>query len=150
MYLRPSNKWKEFLLAEGIENIGLPSPVVDWLRRITSNMLMNWPAARHAEEAGNPWPPLTEKMLTYLGLLLKKHPTVILSATGARGIIDTIKVALTTPAVFGELTDEEQKQKLDAVTQPIWDFISDHGGLDQPTQTVEDIKALNKRFGKAL
>ena len=41
MYLRPSNQWKEFLLAEGIENIGLPSPVVDWLRRITGNMLVD-------------------------------------------------------------------------------------------------------------
>jgi len=150
MYLRPSNKWKEFLLAEGIENIGLPPSVVDWVRTITGKMLFGVQAAKQAEEAGNPWTPLTDKMLTYLGLLLKKHPTVILNAPAAKGIVDRIKVALATPAIFGELTEEEQKQKLDAVTRPLWDFISDHGGLDESTQTVEDVKALNKRIGKVL
>ena len=33
MYLRQSNKWNEFLLAEAIENIGLPSRVVTFIRR---------------------------------------------------------------------------------------------------------------------
>jgi len=151
MYLRPSNKWKEFLLAEGIENIGLPSSVVDWLRRLTKHMLHNLPAAKQAEEAGTPWTPLTEKMLTYLGLLLKKHPTTILGATRAKEIIDLIRSQLESEeGVFGAVPEEKQKQMLDAVSRPIWDFISDHGGLDQPTQTVVDVKTLNKRIGKAL
>ena len=151
MYLRQSNKWNEFLLAEGIENIGLPSSVVDWVRRITGSMLHNLPAAKHAEEAGNPWTPLTDKMLTYLGLLLKKHPTTILGATRAKEIIDLIRSQLESEeGVFGAVPEEKQKQMLDAVSRPIWDFISDHGGLDQPTQTVVDVKTLNKRIGKAL
>ena len=151
MYLRPSNKWKEFLLTEGIENIGLPPSVVTWMRRITRSILRNSPAAIQAEEAGNPWTPLTEKMLTYLGLLLKKHPTTILGATRAREIVDLIKSQLESEeGVFGAVPEEKQKQMLAAVSRPIWDFISDHGGLDQPTQTVTDVKTLNKRIGKAL
>jgi hypothetical protein len=151
MYLLPSNKWKQFLLAEGIENIGLPSSVVDWVRTITGKMLFSVQAANQAEEAGNPWTPLTDKMLTYLGLLLKKHPTVIFSAPRAKDTVDTIKRALHTGApIFGELTDREKEQKFNELTRPIFEFISDHGGLDQPTQTVVDVKALNKRIGKAL
>ena len=150
MYLRPSNKWNEFLLAEGIENIGLPSPVVDWVRTITGSMLFGAPRAKQAEEAGNPWTPLTDKMLTYLGLLLKKHRTVILSPGGAKDIIDRTKLALETPAIFGELTPEEKKETLDRVTELVFGFISLAGGLDQPSQTVEDVKALNKRIGRAL
>ncbi len=151
MYLRPSSKWKEFLLTEGIENIGLPPSVVDWVRRITGRMLFQASAAKQAEEAGNPWTPLTDKMLTYLGLLLKKHPTVILSANRAKEIIDLIRSQLESEeGVFGIVPEEKQKQMLDAVARPIWEFISDHGGLDQPTQTVADVKALNKRIGKAL
>ena len=150
MYLRPSNKWNEFLLAEGIENIGLPSPVVDWVRTITGSMLFGAPRAKQAEEAGNPWTPLTDKMLTYLGLLLKKHRTVILSPGGAKDIIDTVKAALAHPPWFGELTEEEKKETLDRVTELVFGFISLAGGLDQPSQTVEDVKALNKRIGRAL
>jgi len=151
MYLRPSNKWKEFLLTEGVENIGLPPSVVDWLRTITGRMLFQASAPKQAEAAGNPWTPLTEKMLTYLGLLLKKHPTTILGATRAKEIIDLIKSNLeSAEGVFGAVPEEKQKQMLDAVSRPIWDFISDHGGLDQPTQTVADVKTLNKRIGKAL
>ena len=150
MYLRQSNKWNEFLLAEGIDNIGLPPSVVEWVRTVTGSMLFRAAAAKQAEEAGNPWTPLTDKMLTYLGLLLKKHPTVILSAPKAKGIVDAIKAAVAHPPWFGELTDEEKNQKLTDITRPIFEFISAHGGLDQPTQTVVDVKALNKRIGKAL
>jgi len=150
MYLRPSNQWNEFLLAEGIENIGLPSPVVDWMRRITGSMLFQASAAKQAEEAGNPWTPLTDKMLTYLGLLLKKHRTLILRPGGAKNIIDTVKTALAHPPWFGELAEEEKKEILDRVTELVFGFIELAGGLDQPSQTVEDVKALNKRIGRAL
>ena len=150
MYLRPSNKWKEFLLAEGLQPGELPPPVVDWLRTITGYALFTSAAAKQAEEAGKPWTPLNNKMFNGLGHLLKKHPTVILNAPVTKGIIDRIKLALETPAIFGELTDEEQKEKLNKITRPIWEFISAHGGLDDPSQTVDEVKALNKSIGRAL
>jgi len=150
MYLRPSNKWNEFLLAEGLQPGELPPPVVDWLRIITGTALLTSAAAKQAGKAGKPWTPLNNKMFNGLGKLLKKHPTVILNAPVTKRIIDRIKLALETPAIFGELTDEEQKEKLDKITRPIWEFISAHGGLDDPSQTVDEVKALNKSIGRAL
>jgi hypothetical protein len=32
MYLRQSNKWKDYVLQEGIEDIGLPPEVAKYLR----------------------------------------------------------------------------------------------------------------------
>ena len=66
MYLRQSNKWKEFLLAEAIENVGLPPRVVTWIRRrakYTADGDAN--AATLANQQGVELQEIDEKHLTW-------------------------------------------------------------------------------------
>ena len=56
MYLRQTNKWKEFALQEGVEDIGLPSEVAFILRQMNN-------------DAG----PVSNKHLTWIGTLVKAH-----------------------------------------------------------------------------
>ena len=54
MYLRQTNKWKEFALQEGIEDIGLPPEVANYLRRQNQT-----------------YGPVSNKHLTWIGTLIK-------------------------------------------------------------------------------
>ena len=83
MYLRQSNKWKEFALQEGIEDIGLPPEVARYLREKN-------------EEAG----PVSNKHLTWIGELVKTvrsrnlygpgvHQTIIEDIIGRQAWPDT-------------------------------------------------------------
>ena len=56
MYLRQTNKWKEYVLQEGVEDIGLPSEVAFILRQMNN-------------DAG----PVSNKHLTWIGTLVKAH-----------------------------------------------------------------------------
>ena len=55
MYLRQTNKWKEFALQEGIEDIGLPPEVANYLRRQNQT-----------------FGPVSNKHLTWIGTLIKE------------------------------------------------------------------------------
>ena len=54
MYLRQTNKWKEYTLQEGVEDIGLPSEVAFILRQMN-----------------NEYGPVSNKHLTWIGTLVK-------------------------------------------------------------------------------
>ena len=72
MYLRQSNKWNEFLLAEAIENIGLPPRVVAWIRkRAEYTVDGDATAQKLADQQGVELQKIDEKHLTWLGQLLK-------------------------------------------------------------------------------
>ena len=73
MYLRQPNKWNEFLLVEAIENIGLPSRVVRFIRRKAAFTAHgDADAEKRAHQLGVELQKIDEKHLTWLGQLLKK------------------------------------------------------------------------------
>ena len=95
MYLRQSNKWNEFLLAEAIENIGLPPRVVTWIRRraaFTADGDAN--AQKLADQQGVELQKIDEKHLTWLGQLLKSFDMRLFTVTDARQLTNFIKKAL--------------------------------------------------------
>jgi len=56
MYLCQSNKWKEFLLQEGVEDIGLPPDVAHYLRQQFADILerpLNRDDNKHLRWIGN-------------------------------------------------------------------------------------------------
>ena len=73
MYLRPSTKWNEYLLAEAIENIGLPSRVVSYLKtRARFTITGDRRARSYAERRGIELTPLTDRDAHVVpGLLVK-------------------------------------------------------------------------------
>ena len=127
MYLRQSNKWKEFALQEGVEDIGLPSEVAHYLRQ------------QNAEHG-----PVENKHLTWIGNLLKAfksrniynpgtHQTIVEDIIGRGGWPDTPE---------GE---EAWANAVGFVNQWYIDN-SEHRGLP----TLADLKAFKKRGRKML
>ena len=83
MYLRQSNKWKDYVLQEGIEDIGLPPEVAKYLRGTNEH-----------------YGPVTNKQLTWIGTLIKAmksrnlydpgvHQVIIEDIIGRGGWADT-------------------------------------------------------------
>ena len=61
MYLRQSSKWEEFLLAEGVEDIGLPPAISFFLR-----------------QQNDAFGPVENKHLTWIGTLVKQQRSDLL------------------------------------------------------------------------
>ena len=113
MYLRQSNKWKEFLLAEAIENVGLPPRVVTWVRRraaFTADGDAN--AATLANQQGVELQKIDEKHLTWLGQLLKHFDMKLFTPTDARNLADFIKKAVRETSGVDSSSTEEEKEAL--------------------------------------
>jgi len=127
MYLRQSNKWKEYVLQEGVEDIGLPPEVAHYLRQ-------------QNEEHG----PVENKHLTWIGNLLKAfksrniynagtHQTIVDDIIGRGGWPDT---------------PEGEEAWANAVGF-VNDWYIDHSG-HRGLPTLADLKALKKRGRKML
>ena len=147
MYLRQSSAWNEFLLAEAIENIGLPPRVVSYLRTranftITGDALARGSAQKHQVELT----PLDDKMLTWLGLLVKKHPMPLFNRDSAREVADFIKKEV--QRAFPEPSEERGERMIDAIG-PLPD-VPGSGTPEYETQTLADIKGLRKRIQRAV
>jgi len=147
MYLRQSSAWNEFLLAEAIENIGLPPRVVSYLRTranftITGDALARGSAQKHQVELT----PLDDKMLTWLGLLVKKHPMPLFNRDSAREVADFIKKEV--QRAFPEPSEERGERMIDAIG-PLLD-VPGSGTPEYETQTLADIKGLRKRIQRAV
>ena len=127
MYLRQSNKWKDYVLQEGVEDIGLPPEVAHYLRQ-------------QNEEHG----PVENKHLTWIGNLLKAfksrniynagtHQTIVDDIIGRGGWPDT---------------PEGEEAWANAVGF-VNDWYIDHSG-HRGLPTLADLKALKKRGRKML
>tara|TARA_R110002051_G_scaffold233135_2_gene294712 strand:- start:2127 stop:3848 length:1722 start_codon:yes stop_codon:yes gene_type:complete len=82
MYLRSSNLWSKFLLAEGIEDIGLPTQIVDHIKGLAEIVPKGTPssASDYARRHELSLEPIHSKVLTWMGQLLKKQPYLYLTS----------------------------------------------------------------------
>ena len=135
MYLRQSNKWKEWLLQEGVEDIGLPPAVAHFLRQ-------------ENEEFG----PVDNKHLTWIGQLVKeRRQDMLLSREQLMEIRRHLQQAVRTTLekrdvdwvsnkeVFGELFAE--------ALAPLMEFRDER---EKQSPNIADIKRFKKRFMKNL
>ena len=156
MYLRQSNKWKEFLLAEAIENVGLPPRVVTWVRRraaFTADGDAN--AATLANQQGVELQKIDEKHLTWLGQLLKHFDMKLFTPTDARNLADFIKKAVRETSGVDSSSTEEEKEALgerlmDAIGPVIDYYLEIKSDYPEGLQTLTDMKGLRKRMVRAL
>lgn len=137
MYLRQSNKWKEWLLQEAVEDIGLPPAISHFLRQ-------------QNEEFG----PVENKHLTWIGTLLKDarqdlwlHRENLMEIRNhlqraVRVALDKKGADASRPedyAVFGELFAE--------ALAPLIEFKNQR---EKESPNIIDIKKFKKRFLKNL
>jgi len=144
VYLRQSNKWNEFLLAEAIENIGLPPRVVSYLRTTARFTITGDVDARNtAQKRQVELTPISDKMLTWLGLLVKNHPMTLFLRVDSIDVADFIKkeVQRTDP----EPSEERGERMVNAIG-PLLDPGAGYG----EGQTLADTKALLKRLKRAV
>jgi len=156
MYLCQSNKWNDYLLAEAIENIGLPSRVVTFIRRkAASTVHSDAHAATLANQRGVELQKIDEKHLTWLGQLLKKFDMKLFDVTDARNLAHFIKKAVRETSGVDASSSEEEREALgeriiDAIG-PIIDWaMGVHSDSPEDLQTLADMKALRKRMTRAL
>ena len=143
MYLRQSDKWNEFLLAEAIENIGLPPRVVSYLRTVANFTITGdaWARAQ-AVDRGIELTPIDDKMLTWVGLLVKKHPMPLFNRDHAREVADFIKKEV--QREDPEPSEERGERMIDAIA-PLLEVPASHSP-DHLRQTLADIKAFASVF----
>jgi len=156
MYLRQSNKWNEFLLAEAIENIGLPSRVVTLIRRRAAFTVNgDSDAQKLADQQGVELQKIDEKHLTWLGQLLKSFDMKLFTVTDARQLAHFIKKAVRETSGIDASSSEEEREALgerivDAIG-PVIDYAMDISGpAPEQLQTLADMKGLRKRMVRAL
>ena len=113
MYLRQSNKWNEFLLAEAIENIGLPPRVVAWIRKRAKYTADGDATAQQlADQQGVELQEIDEKHLTWLGQLLKSFDMKLFTVTDARQLANFIKKAVRDTSGIDASSSEEEREAL--------------------------------------
>ena len=156
MYLRQSNKWKEFLLAEAIENIGLPPRVVTLIRKRAKHVVDgDYDAQQLADQEGVELQKIDEKHLTWLGQLLKSFDMKLFTVTDARQLGHFIKKAVRDTSGIDASSSEEEREALgerivDAIG-PVIDYAMDISGpAPEQLQTLADMKGLRKRMVRAL
>jgi len=156
MYLRQSNKWKNYLLAEAIENIGLPSRVVRFIRSKAAFIVHgDAHAEKLAAQMGVELQKIDEKHLTWLGQLLKKFDMKLFDVTDARNLAHFIKKAVReTGGVDASSSEEEREAQGERIIDAIGPIIDWAMGIqsDSPEdlQTLSDMVALRKRMTRAL
>jgi len=156
MYLRQSNKWKDYLLAEAIENIGLPSRVVTFIRRVAQSTVHgDMHAEKLATQLGVELQKIDEKHLTWLGQLLKKFDMKLFDVTDARNLAHFIKKAVRETSGIDASSSEEEREDLgERIIDAIGPIIDWAMGIqsDSPEdlQTLADMGALRKRMTRAL
>ena len=147
MYLRQPNKWNEFLLAEAVENIGLPSRVVSYLRTVARFTITGDASAKGAAQKRQvELTPIDDKMLTWLGLLVKKHPMPLFNRDAAVEVADFIKKEV--QREDPEPSEERGERMIDAIG-PLLEVPTSHSP-EHLEQTLADIKGLRKRIQRAV
>ena len=127
MYLRQTNKWKEFALQEGIEDIGLPPEVANYLRRQNQT-----------------FGPVSNKFLTWLGTLIKAvRSGRFFEVADYKTIIEDI-VGL---SAFPSTPDGEKAWSKSLEFFKNW-YINHSGTRGAPT--IIDVKGLKKSARKLL
>ena len=127
MYLRQSNKWKDYVLQEGVEDIGLPPEVAKYLRGTNEH-----------------YGPVTNKQLTWIGTLIKAvksrefyhpgmHQVIIEDIIGRGGWADTPEAEEDWANAVGFFNE----------------WYIDHSGT-RGSPTLADIKSLRKSARKML
>ena len=127
MYLRQSNKWKDYVLQEGIEDIGLPPEVAQYLRRQNET-----------------YGPVSNKHLTWIGTLIKAVRT---RSFFDAGIYKTIVEDIVGLDAFPRTPEGEEAWSKSL--QFFKDWYIDHSGT-RGTPTIMDVKALKKTARKLL
>ena len=127
MYLRQSNKWKEYVLQEGVEDIGLPPEVAHRLRQ-------------QNEEYG----PVGNKHLTWIGNLVKavRNQHFVSANT-----IQTIQDDIVSYAAFPD--DHEGREAAAKAYRFFDDWHYNHTGT-RGSPTLMDMKALKKSARRML
>ena len=127
MYLRQSNKWKEYVLQEGVEDIGLPPEVAHRLRQ-------------QNEEYG----PVGNKHLTWIGNLVKavRNQHFVSANT-----IQTIQDDIVSYAAFPD--DHEGRDAAAKAYRFFDDWHYNHTGT-RGSPTLMDMKALKKSARRML
>ena len=155
MYLRQSNKWKDFLLAEAIENIGLPSRVVTFIRRkAQATVHSDAHAKKLADQQGVELQKIDEKHLTWLGHLLKKFEMKLFDVTDARPLANFIKKAVRETSPLDDAASQEEREArgervVDAIG-PLIDYAMDMNLAATELTTLSDMIGLRKRMTRAL
>ena len=132
MYLRQSNKWNEWLLQEGVEDIGLPPAVAHFLRQ--------------QDEA---FGPVENKHLTWIGQLVKEQrQDLLLSREQLMEIRRHLKQAVRVTLEKRGIEDKEAFGELWAeALAPLMEFRDER---EKQSPNIADIKKFKKRFIKNL
>ena len=132
MYLRQTNKWNEWLLQEGVEDIGLPPAVAHFLRQ-------------QNEEFG----PVDNKHLTWIGQLVKEQrQDLLLSREQLMEIRRHLKQAVRVTLEKRGIEDKEAFGELWAeALAPLMEFRDER---EKQSPNIADIKKFKKRFIKNL
>ncbi|HHZ94691.1 MAG TPA: hypothetical protein EYN67_03830, partial [Flavobacteriales bacterium] len=133
MYLRQSNKWKEFLLAEAIEDIGLPPTIAHYLR-----------------QQNEAFGPIENKHLTWIGTLVKSARSDVLLtreniAEIKRQLVQAVRTTLEKRG--GDESMGAEKELYDKAVAPLIEF---KDWRENFSPSIMDIKNFKKRFMKNL
>lgn len=138
MYLRSSNLWSKFLLAEGIEDIGLPTQILNHIKGLAEIIPKGTPssASDYARRHELPLEPIPSKVLTWMGQLLKKQPYLYLTSKNLTDLAAPITL----------LPDKEQ-EVLGYLKDTFVPFVrkSEYDGM-----TLDQIKKFRKQTHKFL
>ena len=127
MYLRQSNKWKEYVLQEAIEDIGLSPEVTHYLRQ-------------QNEEYG----PVANKALTWLGNLIKAHRSQYFVSANT---IQTIQDDIVPYEVFPKTPEGEEAARKAYNFFDEWHY--NHSGT-RGSPSLGDMKSLKKNARRKL
>ena len=127
MYLRQTNKWKEFSLQEGIEDIGLPPEVSTYLRQQNQS-----------------FGPVSNKHLTWIGSLIK---AVKSSRFFDAGVYQVIVEEIVPLHAFPRTPEGEEAWSKSL--EFFKDWYINHSGT-RGLATIGDVKALKKTARKML
>ena len=132
MYLRQSNKWNEYLLQEGVEDIGLPPAIAFFLR-----------------QQNDAFGPVENKHLTWIGQLVKSaRSDLLLPRESRKEIGRQLKQAVRTTLEKRGIVDNEVAGELYAESlSPLVEFTQSAQG---ESPNIIDIKKFKKRFMKNL
>ena len=138
MYLRSSNLWSKFLLAEGIEDIGLPTQILNHIKGLAEIIPKGTPssASDYARRHELSLEPIHSKVLTWMGQLLKKQPYLYLTSKNLTDLAAPITL----------LPDKEQ-EVLGYLKDTFVPFVrkSEYDGM-----TLDQIKKFRKQTRKFL
>jgi len=132
MYLRQSNKWNEYLLQEGVEDIGLPPAIAFFLR-----------------QQNDAFGPVENKHLTWIGNLVKNaRSDLLLPRENLMEIRRQLQQAVRTTLQKRGIEDKEVFGELWAeALAPLMEYRDEAA---QTSPNIMDIKKFKKRFMKNL